>query len=171
MSEGDPDIHELIWEEDLDRLTRLLDQNPNLAQDTDVMLYAVQAGSPEIMSLMISRGAPVRIKVDDGFPLLHIAVDRPRDTLPGKKRFNHDALVVLLKAGSDMHERGMNDWTPLHRAAAIGDLEACRILMDHGADRSARTEIDHYATPEEEARHLGEHAAADFVRDYQPKSR
>ena len=171
MSEDNPDIHDLIWEDDLDELKRLLDRSPDLAQDTDVMIYAVQAGSPEVIGLLISRGAPLRIEVDDGFPLLHIAVDRPRDPLPGKAPFNHDALVVLLRAGADVNERGMNDWTPLHRAAAIGDLEACRILMDHGADRSARTEIDHYATPEEEARHLGEHAAADLIRDYQPKSR
>ncbi|WP_338548920.1 ankyrin repeat domain-containing protein [Roseovarius phycicola] len=169
MSADYPDIHELIWKDDLDGLTRILDQNPDVAKDTDVMIYAVQAGSPEIIGLMISRGAPVRIEVDDGFPLLHIAVDRPRDPLPGKAAFNHDALTVLLKAGADVNERGMNDWTPLHRAAAIGDLEACCILMEHGADRSARTQIDHHATPEEEARHLGEYAAADFVRDYEPK--
>lgn len=170
MSDDDPDIYDLIWEDDLDALTRLLDHDPSLAKDTDVMIYAVQAGSPETISLMISRGAPLRIKVNDGFPLLHIAVDRPRDPLPGKAPFNHDALIVLLKAGADVNERGMNDWTPLHRAAAIGDLEACRILMDHGADRTARTEIDHFATPEEEARHLGENEAAIFIRDYTPSS-
>ncbi|MEL7258036.1 MAG: hypothetical protein AAFN80_09365, partial [Pseudomonadota bacterium] len=63
MSDDDPDIHDLIWEDDLDGLKRLLNRNPDLSQDKDVMIYAVQAGSPEIIGLMISRGAPLRIEV------------------------------------------------------------------------------------------------------------
>lgn len=75
-------------------------------------------------------------------------------------------LRALLRAGADVNERGMHDWTPLHRAGAFGDMQSCRILLDHGADRTLRTNIDHYATPEEETRSHGHRATADLIRDF-----
>ena len=48
-------------------------------------------------------------------------------------------------------------------AAARDDVEALRILVRHGADLSIRTDIDNYATPLEEARHLGKLKAVEFL--------
>ena len=48
-------------------------------------------------------------------------------------------------------------------AAAWGDIEAVRMLLEAGADRTIRTRIDEFATPEEEARTLGQQAAAELI--------
>ena len=59
--------------------------------------------------------------------------------------------------------KGLNDWTPAHLAAARDDAEALRMLVRHGADLSIRTESDEYATPLEEARHLGKPNAVRYL--------
>ena len=79
-----------------------------------------------------------------------------------------EVVALLLGHGADADQRGANDWTPLHRAACQGTapLDIIALLIDSGADRTVRTRIDDFATPEEEARHLGHVKAADFLRDY-----
>ena len=59
-----------------------------------------------------------------------------------------------------MNAYGVNGWTPLHMAAGYGDLPALEVLLNAGADPTIKTEIDDYLTPAEEARKLGQHAAA-----------
>lgn len=155
-----------LYDDALDAMERLLSESPDLAAEAQVMINCVQLGSTATVRMMIECGAPLVLQVDDGFPLLHLAIDRSHGPAPSRARGDHSVLKLLLEAGADVNERGFNDWTPLHRAAAKGDLDACKLLLLHGADRNAVTRIDHYATPEEEARHLGQHAAADLIRDF-----
>ena len=42
-------------------------------------------------------------------------------------------------------------------------MEALKILVRHGADLSVKTDIDDYATPLEEARHLGRTNAVRYL--------
>jgi ankyrin repeat protein len=98
-------------------------------------------------------------EVDDGFPPLHAVLDAGGPEVCAR-------LSLLIAAGADLNRRGFNDWTPLHIAAAKGDLEAVQFLLDVGAHRSFRTRIDDCATAEEEARILGQTAAADLIRDW-----
>ncbi|HEY7215050.1 MAG TPA: ankyrin repeat domain-containing protein, partial [Thermoanaerobaculia bacterium] len=58
-------------------------------------------------------------------------------------------------AGADLNQRGLNDWTPLHYAASRDDAAAIELLAAKGADLDARTRIDDFATPLEEAESLG----------------
>ncbi len=60
-------------------------------------------------------------------------------------------LDMLLEAAADIQQRGMNDSTPLHWAARYMDVTHMQFLLDHGADPNARTAIDNYTTPLEEA--------------------
>lgn len=144
----------------------MLTAHPRLATDIEEICAAVQWGTPDALALMVQHGAPVVIETDDGFPLLHIAIDRASEPAPGQPKGGHNVLRFLLQAGADVNERGMNDWTPLHRAAAFNDAKACRILLQHGADRTKVTNIDNYGTAEEEARSYGHHATADLIRDF-----
>jgi len=41
---------------------------------------------------------------------------------------------ALLDAGTDVHARDENEWTPLNWAAGRGDLEMVKLLVDRGAD-------------------------------------
>lgn len=108
----------------------------------------------------LDHGADPDMAVDDGFPALHLAIDRT-----GADRA--EVMALLLRHGADVNRRGVNDWTPLHRAACTvpAPLDLIALLIDHGADRALRTRIDACATPEDEARLLGRTEAADFLRD------
>src|SRR5260370_18759282 len=55
--------------------------------------------------------------------------------------FNHPTLTeALLTYGADVHARSRNPMTnaPIHAAAAGRSRESVRILLEHGADASAR---------------------------------
>ena len=160
-------LHAAMLDGDFDGMRRIAGDSPRLPIGDEMMLDAVGEAPDTVVLWLIARGAPVRLAVDDGFPLVHLALDRR--TPPGGAEVTvHPVLDALLEAGADADERGLNDWTPLHKAAVRGDLKACRILLARGADRRARTRIDDRATPEEEARRLGQTAAADLIREAGP---
>jgi ankyrin repeat protein len=104
-------------------------------------------------------GSPVNYKSDEGYPVLHSAIDR-------EKPDRHQVLDLLCVAGADVQARGLNDWTPLDMAAARNDIEAMKILLRYGADVWQRTRIDEYATPLEEARTLHAHGAVRFLGSF-----
>jgi ankyrin repeat protein len=83
----------------------------------------------------------------------------------------YQILELLLSFGADVQQRGHNDYTPLHYAAAMEDMRAMELLLAHGADLEARTRIDDYATPLEETEILGREKAAAFLRKAGEKKR
>ena len=105
---------------------------------------------------MIEQDVSMDARDDDGYTPLHTALERDSED-------RYEILELLLRAGADVNARGFNDWTPLHKAAAGNDIEACKILLRYGADPKARTRIDDYATPEGEAKILGAKKAAKFL--------
>jgi hypothetical protein len=64
-----------------------------------------------------------------GIPKLFAAVTH--EDKPGVQR--------LLEQGTDPNEKAHMGWTPLHEAVYVGEVEICRLLLDHGADVNART--------------------------------
>jgi ankyrin repeat protein len=109
---------------------------------------AIDCGTKEIVSWMISEGATVVFDDDEGFTCLHSAIgpDKPDHT---------EIIRILIAAGADNNARGTNDYTPVHYAAVRNDIEALIILVDEGADLSIRTRIDAYATALKEAQLMG----------------
>jgi uncharacterized protein len=101
---------------------------------------------------LIDHGADPNYESDDGYPSLHSA-------LVAERADRYEVLEILLDAGADVNQRGINDWTPLHHAAARDDVRAIEILVARGADLDARTRIDDCATPLEEAEILGKERA------------
>jgi ankyrin repeat protein len=59
---------------------------------------------------------------------------------------------------------GINDDTPLHLAAAIGDVGLVERLLDHGADPNEITRIDEIETPLEVAERAGHAAVVEKLR-------
>ncbi|MBK8974754.1 MAG: ankyrin repeat domain-containing protein [Planctomycetes bacterium] len=110
--------------------------------------HAVDCGPLPVIAWMLARGVPLDFESDEGWPILHCAIDRAH---PDK----HEVLRALIAAGAPLDVHGFNDWTPAHLAAARHDLESLRILRAAGADFGVRTRIDDFATPLEEAKHLG----------------
>lgn len=140
---------------DLPYLERLAATHENLPAGRDALVgrgrtwlrNAIDVGPMAVVKWMLDRGAPINFQDDEGFPALHAAIDRDKpDRL--------EVIELLCATGADVNARGINDWTPLHHAAAWNDVEVLKILLRQGADPRLRTRIDQYATPLEEARNL-----------------
>lgn len=86
-----------------------------------------------------------------GFPSLIAALSAQRRTEEDKLAI----IELLLAFGADIQQRGHNDWTPLHWAAANNQPDAVALLLKHGADPQARTRIDECETPIEGAERAG----------------
>ena len=144
---------------DLDALARELEGFPD--GDDPYMgsrwiLHAIGAGSSEAVRWMVDRGVELDFLGLDGYTPVHSVLERARDD-------RLELLDFLLRAGAPVNRRGVNDWTPAHKAAASDDVAALRVLVAHGADLSIRTAIDDCATPLEEARNLGKLAAVKYL--------
>ena len=86
----------------------------------------------------------------------------------GRRGDIYELLELLLSFGADIQRRGVNDYTPLHYAAHLDDPKAIGFLLAHGADLNARTHIDDFATPLEEAEILGRANAVQALRGHIP---
>ena len=106
---------------------------------------------------MLEIGADPKIPVDDGFPPLIAALtsDRPD---------RNEILKLLLEFGADVQQRGLNGWFPLHVAAHHDDTDAIELLLSHGADVNARTNVDDYETALEESERGGKMKAIEVLR-------
>jgi ankyrin repeat protein len=143
-----------IVNEDLDYLERLAATHEGFPAARDSFIRrnwlrnAIDCGTLAVVKWMVGHGATINYEDDEGYPALHAAIDRD---LPDRR----ETVELLCAAGADLNARGVNDWTPLHRAAALSDdIDILKTLLRHGADPQLRTRIDHYATPLEETRIL-----------------
>ncbi len=119
---------------------------------------AITHAPPGFVARLLGLGADPRAPAGDGFPPLFQAIDRP-----GPERL--EVLGVLLAAGADPGQRGVNGGTALHHAVARRDPAAVKMLLAHGADPSARTLIDDLSTPLEDALAAGFAEAANLLRE------
>ena len=119
--------------------------------------YAIYWSPLRFIAELIGAGANPNYVDDAGFPALHAALSTTRED-------RHEIVALLLLEGSDPDQRGINDWTPLHRAVAVRDVEAVRLLVEAGADARLRTRIDDCATALEDAEAAGFEAGASLLR-------
>jgi ankyrin repeat protein len=139
---------------DLDALRPLLGDAPGFPDCVlpgargHCLEYAVYHSPTSFIRVLLELGADPNYEDHGGFPSLIAALSSGR-------RDRLEIVEILLSAGADVQQRGFNDYTPLHRAASDNDPKAIALLLAHGADLNARTRIDDYATPREEAEMLG----------------
>ena len=154
-------LHQAYQRGDLDALKALLGDPPDFpncrgpAGTGEIILqYAIYHSPLPFIRTLLELGADPNYQDHAGFPSLIAALSSARAD-------RYDIIELLLATGADIQQRGLDDWTPLHYAAATDDLKAIELLLAHGADPNARTRIDDGATPLEEAEILGR---ADAVR-------
>lgn len=121
------------------------------------LAYAIGHSPVAFIRALLERGADPNYADAGGFPSLMAA-------LSSERADKYEILGLLLEYGAAVRQRGINDYTPLHYAAARDDAKAVELLLVHGADPDARTRIDEFATPLEEAEHLGCTEAARVLR-------
>lgn len=110
-----------------------------------LLVYALLWGPFGLVRELLSLRADPDAVADDGYPALHAALLHRPERL--------ERVALLLAHGADPDQRGLRDFTALHRAASLDDAEAIRLLLRAGADPSARAGIRE--TPLALARRLG----------------
>jgi ankyrin repeat protein len=161
-------IHEAYKRGDLDALRRLLGDPPDFPNsrgpagfDGPILENAIYHSPLACIRTLLEFGADANYADHAGFPSLIAALSTDRAD-------RRQIVELLLAHGADIQKHGINDWTPLHYAAATDDLEGIQLLLRHGADPSAHTRIDDYATPLEEAEILGRTEAVRLLRKLTP---
>jgi ankyrin repeat protein len=150
------ELFNAIRQNDADAVAALLDEDPALlaatSQDITPILFAVYHGHPDLAELFTDRGAELSAGElaalgddraldgdldsysQDGFPLLGLAIF-----------FRHPELArAMIERGANVNARARNQAgvMPVHAAAAVGDIETMRLLLDRGADANARDKQD-----------------------------
>ena len=148
-------IHEAYQRGDLDALKRLLGNPPDFpncrgprAVGEIVLEYAIYHSPLAFVRALLELGAEANYGDPAGFPSLIAAISTDRAD-------RYEIVELLLDFGANTQQRGVNDYTPLHYAAARNDVRVIKLLLSRGADSSARTGIDDYTTPLEEAENRG----------------
>ena len=127
--------------------------------DVTPLHLAAQAGSPEIVAVLLAAGANVNARHAGGMAPLHFATSpevvaalasagaavdpRTRDgwtplhwaaLLPGS---DQRLVAALIEAGADVDAMGEDGETPLHLATDAGEASLVALLLEAGADVSA----------------------------------
>jgi ankyrin repeat protein len=119
----------------------------------ECLTYAVYHSPLSFIRTLLEHGADPNPREHSGFPPLVAALTCHRPRPGGPSRADVRQIVELLIAfGADPNQRGINDETPLHAAAAKGDLELAGILLAAGGDPTLRTRIDDGLSPIDVAR-------------------
>lgn len=141
---------------------------PNVIADAAMgacLTYAIYHSPLSLIAALLDAGADPTWPAEDGFPPLIAALTCSQRAPGATRRDDVVAMLdLLLTHGADVSQRGVNDFTPLHLAAAQGDLAATDLLLAHGADPNAITRIDDFENPLETALAAGHTAIAERLR-------
>lgn len=146
-------IDKAFKENDFEKLKSLIGNrqefpNGHLEGFSPLLEYAIYHSSLSFIKKMLDSGADPNYEDHAGFPSIIAALSSERED-------RKDIIDLLLRYGADINQRGINDWTPLHWAAANDNARLIEYLLEKGADPTLRTGIDDMATPLEEAEILG----------------
>lgn len=165
---GERDIFFAINNSDRDAVSRMLKEDPNCHKSKQItpLIWAVNAGDPEIVESLLKAGANPNEKQDSWMawnPLVAAAA-RQQDHLiqplldhgakanpPGARKWSipltaavrwgtHAAVKILLDAGANPSgdiKSGMIGY-PLGWAVYVGDFMAVHLLLKYGANKKAR---------------------------------
>lgn len=166
---GSNGLHEAYKRGDLDAVRSALGDPPDFpncpcppAYGDTCLEYAIDHSPLAFVRTLLDLGADPNYHSPAGFPALIAA-------LSSNSAEKYGIVELLLAKGADIQQRGINDYTPLHFAACNDDAKAIEILLAHGADPAARTNIDECATPLEEAENLGRASAIETLRRLAPR--
>ena len=160
-SEGNGALHVAAAAGAMDAAGFLLDKGFAIdakgAKGRTPLMAAVSADQPKMVQWLLKEGADPKLKDDDGFMALMLAVSGGAKASLGELAPYHredldsalllaalvgqaEAIDVLTNYGASVYARMEDGRTPLMLAAQNGHKEATALLMDIGASRFATTE-------------------------------
>ncbi|MEO0836950.1 MAG: ankyrin repeat domain-containing protein [Cyanobacteria bacterium J06642_3] len=159
----DIDLDTLIVAERWEQAQALLDAQPNLMAEKPLLLhYTIRRGLTAATSWLLERGADINIRTKyllDDF----VASLTPLQGAIEAERV--EIARILIEAGADVNAKTIGELklTALQDAAAMGNLDLIRLLVDHQADLTVRDNI-HNATPIDWAREFEQKAAVELLQ-------
>lgn len=130
-------LHQAVRARDIFTLQALLESHAGSALDTVIgggitaLHLAAATDAPDMVGMLIERGAAVNASNDAGFTPLHWASSRNAVS----------AMRELLAADANINARASSNITPLHWAAARNATAAVALLIAAGADLTAVTTL------------------------------
>jgi ankyrin repeat protein len=129
------------------------------------LIAAIYQSPVDLVRALLDAGADPNAEPGDGYPSLIAALTCAVSSPGARVRTDvHELMELLLSRGANPNQRGVNDYTPLHVAAEMGDLRAVELLLSHGADPNEVTRIDDLEAPVEVAEKAGHRAVAERLR-------
>ena len=126
-------LHIAIARGELDKINEYINQNTNvncLAGDGLSTLQWAMAADPQILSLLLDKGANPNTKSTEGATPIMNAVQ--------SDKIEH--LHILIKNKADLNAKDNRGFTALHRASEMGRKEMVQILLENGADKNVEAE-------------------------------
>ena len=125
------DVFDAAAAGDVDRLTELLDDDPDL-----VKAWSSDGFNALHLAAFFSRGDAVRLLLDRGAEVGAVARNdmkvQPLHSAVAAQ--STEIVAALLVAGADPNARQQDDFTPMMAAEEHENNDLVRLLMDHGAE-------------------------------------
>ena len=152
---------------DLPELEKLYASDKNFPDGVDPfvgrrwIINAIDMGQYSGINWILSKNVDLQFRDEEGRTPLHACLERH---VIGEVT-KYEVMRALIESGADVNAVGREDYSPLHLATVKEDLKVIDLLLETGADPNQTTDIDTYATPEEEARLLGKTKGANYLKE------
>ena len=93
--------------------------------------FAAQIGATQAMERLIAQGSAVNHRNSVGLSAIYVA-----------SHSEFKAVALLIKSGADVNISNDKGHGPLHAAASSGQLNICKLLVEHGADINRSGSLD-----------------------------
>jgi hypothetical protein len=118
-------------------------------------------GASEAVEILLRHGAALSHGDYQGMPLETLI-----ETIKSHSdQAIHNFLELFIRYGIDWEQRGTNRWTGLILAAARGEMEMVKYLVEHGANIDAQADIDNFETALQLAIYCKQFAIALYLLD------
>jgi ankyrin repeat protein len=122
---------------------------------------AIESCDSRAVQTLIELGESPSLPAEDGFTLLHTAVDMAKQYDESEEAVS--IVECLLQNNADPNLHGIDGATPLHRAAGCGLMTVVDLMLRHGGNMEARTLTDGEMTPLMYAALMGQSAMVHFL--------
>lgn len=106
----------------------LFENNKSSEMVISPLRKASRTGKKDIVEFLISNGANVKVKYENGNEALHSACSNGHT----------EVAALLIENGANVNAKAEDGWTPLLSAASCGNIDTIKLLLSKGADINAK---------------------------------